>query len=46
MNWRRYCGVVLIIVMIIDSLGIFVVTVDSGGTAGFLIGYFFANYSN
>ena len=40
MNWRRYCGVLIIIVMIIDSLGIFVVTVDSGGTAGFLIGYF------
>src|SRR5689334_25344353 len=40
MNWRRYCGVLLIIVMIIDSLGIFVVTVDSGGTAGLLIGYF------
>jgi uncharacterized membrane protein (Fun14 family) len=40
MNWRRYCGVLIIIVMIIDSLGIFVVTVDSGGTVGFLIGYF------
>jgi len=26
--------------MMIDSLGIFVVTVDSVGTAGFLIGYF------
>jgi hypothetical protein len=35
MNWRRYCGVLIIIVMIIDSLGIFVVTVDSGGNGRF-----------